>query len=121
MTGINFNKWSPIPNSEIDSLCCNKHVPVKVRVQWAIIRMIVGFTENRSNLSADISFSALAKRTSTNVRVVKRAIKQLEAEGEIEVNRGSGRGHRNTYKVEFNGLQTKSTPVKEPDLEHIPF
>lgn len=25
MTGINFDKWSPIPNSEIDNLCRNKH------------------------------------------------------------------------------------------------
>ncbi len=96
-------------------------MPVKVRVKWAIVRMITGFPENRSNMSADISFSALAKRTSANVRVVKRAIKQLEAEGQIEVNRGGGRGHRNTYKVQFHGSQRKSSPIGEPDLEEIPF
>ena len=54
MTGINFDKWSPIPNSEIDNLCRNRYVPVKVRVQWAIIRIIIGFQENRGNMSADI-------------------------------------------------------------------
>ena len=116
MTGINFDKWSPIPNSEIDNLCHNEHGPVKVRVRWAIIRMIVGLAKNRGNMSADISFLALAKRTSANVRVVKRAIKQLEAEGEIEINRGGGRGHRNTYRVEFNGLQR--APKSEME-EHI--
>ena len=105
MTGINFDNWSPIPNSEIDNLCHNKHVPVKVRVQWAIIRMIVGFTENRGNMSADISFLALAKKTGADLRTVKRIVKQLEAEGEIEINRGHGRGHRNIYNVEFNGLE----------------
>lgn len=104
MAGINFDKWSPIPNSEIDNLCRNRHVPVKVRVQWAIIRIIIGFQENRGNMSADISYLALAKRTNANVRVVKRAVKQLEAENIIKLNRGGGRGHRNTYKVEFNGL-----------------
>ena len=105
MTGINYDNWSPIPNSEIDSLCRNKHVPVKVRVQWAIIRMIVGFTENRGNMSADISFSALAKKTDANLRTVKRTVKKLEAEGKIEINRSYGRGHRNTYRIEFNGLE----------------
>ena len=105
MTGINYDKWSPIPNSEIDNLCRNKHVPVKVRVQWAIIRMIVGFPKNRGNMSADISFLVLAKKTDANLRTVKRIVKQLEAEGKIEINRGHGRGHRNIYNVEFNGLE----------------
>lgn len=105
MTGINFDKWSPIPNSEIDNLCRNKHVPVKVRVQWAIIRIIVGFAENRGNMSAAISFSALAKKTCADRRTVKRIVKQLEAGGEIKINRGHGRGHRNTYRIEFNGLE----------------
>lgn len=105
MTDINFNKWSPIPNSEIDNLCRNRCVPVKVRVQWAIIRMIVGFAENRGNMSADISFLALAKKTDANLRTVKRIVKQLEAEGQIKINRGHGRGHRNIYKAEFNGLE----------------
>jgi len=103
MTGINFDKWSPIPNSEIDNLCHNKHVPIKVRVQWAIIRMIVGFPKNRGSMSVDISFLTLAKRTSANIRVVKRAVKQLEAEGSLQIYRGCGRGHRNIYSVEFNG------------------
>ena len=88
----------------------------KFRGDIAIIRMITGFPENRSNRSADISFLALAKRTSADVRVVKRAIKELEAEGEIEINRGGGRGHRNTYRVEFNGSQR--APESEME-EHI--
>jgi len=105
MTGINFDKWSPIPNSEIDNLCRNKHVPVKVRVQWAIIRIIVGFPRNRANMSADISFSTLVKKTDADLRTVKRIVKQLEAEGQIGVDHGHGRGHRNIYSVEFNGLE----------------
>ncbi len=107
MTGIPFDNWSPIPNSEIDNLCCNKHVPVKVRVQWAIIRIIVGFTENRGHMSADISYSVLARKTGADLRTVKRTVKKLEAEDKIEINRGHGRGHRNTYRIEPNGLERR--------------
>jgi hypothetical protein len=103
--GINFDKWSPIPNSEIDNLCRNKHVPVKVRVQWAIIRMIVGFAKNRNIMSVDISFSVLAKKTGANLRTIKRIVKQLEDEGAIGINRGHGRGHRNIYSIKFNSLE----------------
>jgi len=129
MRGIPFKKFTPIPNSEIDNLCLNKHVPVKIRVKWAITRIIVGYAENRGNMSAAISFSSLAKRTHANTRMVKRAIKQLETEGEIKINRGGGRGHRNTYRVEFNGLERQivtsrgdiSSVVEEPNLEDIPL
>lgn len=104
MTGINYDKWTAIPNSEIDSLCRNKHVPAKVRVHWAIIRMIRGFVKNRDKEEADISYPTLANRTGADLRTVKRMVKQLEAEGEIEVNRSHGRGNRNSYKVDFNGV-----------------
>lgn len=111
MTGINFDKWSPVPNSEIDSLCKNRHVPVKVRVQWAVIRIIIGFAKNRNNMEAGISYLTLAKRIGADIRVVKRAVKQLKAEGIIKLNRGGGRGHENTYKIEFNGATKGDTSL----------
>ena len=104
MTGINYDKWSPIPNSEIDNLCRNKHVPLRVRVRWAIIRMILGFPKNRGNMATDISYSVLAKRTGSDLRAVKRVVKGLESEGELTIHRGHGRGHRNIYSVDFNGF-----------------
>ena len=102
MTGINFDKWTPVPNLEIETLCRNKHVPVKVRVRWTIIRMILGFEKNRANMAADISYTTLAKRTGANLRTVKRVVKELK--GEISISRGHGRGHRNIYCVDFNNF-----------------
>ena len=107
MAGIDFDRWTPVPNQEIDTLCRNKHVPVKVRVRWAIIRMILGFARNRTNKAADISYTTLAKKTSANIRTVKRIVKELESEDGISINRGHGRGHRNVYCVDFNGLERK--------------
>ena len=107
MTGINFDKWTPVPNLEIETLYRNKHVPVKVRVRWAIIRMILGFGKNRTNMAADISYTTLAKKTGANLRTVKRIVKELEGEEGISIDRGHGRGHRNVYCVDFNGLERK--------------
>ena len=107
MRRINFDKWSPVPNSELDNLCRNKHVPVKVRVRWAIIRMILGFPKNRDLMASDISYKVLAKKTGANLRTIKRIVKDLESEGEITIHRGHGRGHRNVYCVDFNGFERK--------------
>ena len=102
MSSIPFKNFTPIPNSEIDNLCLNKHVPVKIRVKWAITRIIVGYTENRGNMSAGISYGVLERRTGASKRQIIRAIKLIEAEG-VKVDRSLGRGHRNIYYFDFNG------------------
>ena len=103
MAGIDFDKWTPVPNQEIDTLCRNKHVPVKVRVRWAIIRMILGFRRNRLNMAADISYATLAKKTDANLRSVKRAVEELDRKDGISISRGCGRGHRNVYCLDLDG------------------
>jgi len=99
---IDFDKWTPVPNQEIEALCCNNHVPVKVRVRWAIIRMILGFEKNRAKMAADISYTTLAKKTDANLRSVKRAVVKLDGKDGISISRGHGRGHRNVYCLDLN-------------------
>ena len=103
MIGIDFDKWTPVPNLEIETLYRNKHVPVKVRVRWTIIRMILGFEKNRANMAADISYTTLAKKTDANVRSVKRAVEELDGKDGISISRGCGRGHRNVYCLDLDG------------------
>ena len=102
MGQINFDRFTPVPNSILDSFSRDKHSPARARVFLAILRIIYGFIENRDKLEADISFSVLAKKTNLLPRNVKRAIKQLRAKGLIKVNHGGGRGHKNTYTIDFN-------------------
>lgn len=102
MAGIDFDNFTPVPNQEIEALCRNRQVPVKVRVRWAIIRMILGFDRNRQNRAAAISYTTLAKRTCADSRTVKRVVKGLEGKDGISVHRGCGRGHRNIYSIDIN-------------------
>ena len=103
MSSIPFVNYTPVPNLEIDNLCLNRHVSVKVRVKWAIIRLIAGYAENRGTMSAKISYGVLERKTGASKRQIIRAIKLIEAEGEMGVGRSQGRGHRNIYYFDFNG------------------
>lgn len=114
------NGWTPIPNSEIDTLCRNKDVPARIRVLWAIIRIIIGFYKNRRNKTASISYTALTNRTDASCRTVKRIVKQLESEGRIQVDRGHGRGHRNVYSIDFDGLNFESKGGKGDKSRNLP-
>ena len=112
--------WTPIPNSEIDILCRNRDVPAKVRVKWAIIRIIIGFDKNRPNKAASISYTALTNKTNASSRTVKRIVKQLEGEGRIQVDRGHGRGHRNIYSIDFDGLNFESKGTNGAKSGNLP-
>ena len=104
--GINYDKWTAIPNSEIYSLCLNKHIPVKIRVLWIIIREILGYAKNRDpegpGGEVGIGRSILVTKTGASKRQIIRAIKQLEDEGLIQVINGKGRGHITRYRIDLD-------------------
>jgi len=101
MAKIEYDGWTPYPNSILDNECKDTRLPLKERVHKALFRLILGFDEGRSGNSRMLALRQIIFLTKASRRGVMYALEQLELEGKLYIERNS-KGRRNTYGLEID-------------------
>src|SRR5262245_57471942 len=82
--------------------------------------LIIASHQHPTALYAYPSLDTLARETTLSKPTVIKLVKALEALGELEVQRGHGRGHSNRYRVTIAHEAPQDRPKGKPYLYLLP-